>query len=164
MSSKILIVEDAAETLSLLDAIFTEQGFGTLHAGNGRQALEIVQKEKPDLIISDILMPEMDGFVFFKELKKMEGVSHIPFFILTVRGRMEDTFRVLGVDEFFVKPFDSQLLLDKVKSRIRGGIVVDKAPTIKPQNTEAPPAQRVLVISDSAEIILKIGKVLTFKM
>jgi|GEM_PF-394082 len=116
MSKKILIIDDATETVSLLESILQGQGYSVTSAHNGKDALAKLQKERPALIVLDILMPEMDGFALYKALKQERGTSTIPILILTVRARMEETFRALGVEEFLAKPFEGQQLLDRVSA------------------------------------------------
>lgn len=136
MPAKILVVDDAPETLSLLEAVLTGKGYAVVTAVNGVEGLKKVKSDRPHLILADILMPEMDGFMFYKELKKEKDTASIPVFVLTVRARMEDTFRAFGVEDFIVKPFDSQQLLDKIGSRL--GFIA------APDKPEAPaPAQSV---------------------
>jgi len=110
----ILVVEDDASTCQLIKKLLENNGYTVTVVGNGRDALQVVGKRIPDLIISDVCMPEMDGFIFLKELKKIPEAGQVPVMILTVRKSMEDTFMVLGVDEFLVKPFSSEELLARV--------------------------------------------------
>jgi len=108
---KILIVEDDPGVIDMLELLLDQAGYTTLMAQDGREGLAKAIKYSPDLIITDILMPVMDGYTFFKELKKSQLTRHIPVLILTARGQMHDTFEVLGADAFIEKPSESQWLL-----------------------------------------------------
>lgn len=111
---KVLIVEDEPDVSKVLKYRVENHGHHVLTAGNGKEALEILKSQAPDLIISDIVMPEMDGFQLYKELKAKPATKNIPVLILTARGKMEDTFRVMGVDDFISKPYDEKEFSSKV--------------------------------------------------
>ncbi len=81
--SKILIVDDTPENVYLLDIILREEGFDTVGAANGKEALEKARASLPDLIISDIFMPVMDGFTLLRECKLDESLKNIPFVFYT---------------------------------------------------------------------------------
>lgn len=140
MPAKILVVDDAPETLSLLEAVLTGKGYSVVTAVNGIEGLKKVKSDRPHLILADILMPEMDGFMFYKELKKEKDTATIPVFVLTVRARMEDTFRAFGVEDFIVKPFDSQQLLDKIGARLGFIAAPDKQESVSAPAQFAKPA------------------------
>jgi len=118
MSKKILVVDDEEELRDFISMRLEANGYEVVTAGNGIEGLKVVVDEKPDLIISDVLMPEMDGFAFYKILKEDEATKDIPVLILTARGKMEDTFRVLGVDDFLSKPFQADELLSKIQLQL----------------------------------------------
>lgn len=118
MAKKILIVDDAVEMLQLIRVMLEQEGYQVISAENGKDGLTKARQERPVLIITDVLMPEMDGFVYFKELRKDPVTAPIPVLILTARGKMEDTFRAMGVNGFLVKPFNADQLLSEVEKRI----------------------------------------------
>ena len=120
MSKKILVVDDSVETVALIEGWLTSSGYKVRTASNGLEALKEVKTEKPDLIIVDILMPELDGFGLYKELKKDKDLAQIPFVVLTVRVKMEDTFRVLGVADFIVKPIEPQSFTRRIDQFFSG--------------------------------------------
>ncbi len=114
MKQKILLVDDAREILDLMQAMLEGQGYEVITAVNGVEGLEKAKAERPHLIIADVLMPEMDGYLFFKELRKNPTTELIPVLILTARAKMEDSFRAIGVDGFLVKPIDANKLFSEV--------------------------------------------------
>ena len=101
----ILVVDDDLIIIEGTRNILERRGFRVLTAKNGQAALHILKAQKPDLILTDVLMPVMDGFSFYKELKKNPATADIPVLVMTARGPMEDTFKVAGADGFMTKPF-----------------------------------------------------------
>jgi len=115
-NKKILLVDDEPDVLKLIKTRLESVGYHVVTSTNGQDALSCVFRECPDLIISDVLMPIMDGFTLYKKLKQSSATADIPVLILTARGHMEDSFRVMGADDFLAKPFEPQDLLAKVDS------------------------------------------------
>lgn len=104
---KILIVDDKPENLYLLELILKGSGYNSVSARNGTEALEVIQKNIPDLIITDILMPVMDGFTLCRELKKNDQLCKIPliFYTATYTDPKDEEFALgLGADRFVLKP------------------------------------------------------------
>ena len=134
MSSKVLIVDDAMDDLELVNAMLAANGFTVVKARHGRDGLEQDRKHTPDLIISDVLMPEMDGFAFYKELKKDNRTAKIPVLILTVRGRMRDTFDAFGVECFMPKPLNVEALFSVVSKYVTAGA----SSAVQPKEEKAP--------------------------
>jgi CheY-like chemotaxis protein len=116
MVHTILIVDDEPDVQESIQVRLEANGYCIVKASNGFEALERVRAGRPDLIITDVLMPVMDGFHFYKELKKDKALAEIPVIILTARGKMRESFQVVGVDDFLSKPFQPQDLLNKVSS------------------------------------------------
>ncbi len=119
MKKKILIVEDEVDIQNMVKIRLEHAGYECIIAGNGEEGLKCIDLESPDLIISDVMMPIMDGFAFYKQLKSKEDTKNIPVIILTARQQMKDSFLVLGADAFVSKPFEAQTLLDKVEKLLR---------------------------------------------
>jgi CheY-like chemotaxis protein len=140
---RILIVEDEQAMRRMLRLELEAAGYEVSEGENGKIGLQLAKELNPALIISDVLMPEMDGFTFYKELKKSKLTDQIPVLILTARGKMEDSFRVVGVDEFIAKPFVSEDLLRKVQN------LTSRSPSM----ARGQVAKRVLVAGDDVEVI-----------
>ncbi|HQP11921.1 MAG TPA: response regulator, partial [Candidatus Omnitrophota bacterium] len=87
MKQKILLVDDAREILDLMQAMLEGQGYEVIVATNGVEGLAKAKKDRPQLIIADVLMPEMDGYLFFKELRKDPATERIPVLIITARAK-----------------------------------------------------------------------------
>ncbi len=112
---KILVVDDDPGVLDMTSLYLNKRGFDVDKATNGVQALEKLKAARPDVIITDVLMPEMDGYTFYKELKKNPLLADIPVLIITARGKMEDSFKVMGVDGFITKPLLPDALVDEIQ-------------------------------------------------
>lgn len=116
----LLIVEDDHALRNGLKEILAFEGYNVLAAANGREGLEQMKAALPDLIISDITMPEMNGYEFFQEVRsRPEGVT-IPFIFLTARGEREDVMRgkTLGVEDYLIKPMLTSELVAAVQARL----------------------------------------------
>lgn len=87
-------------------------------AADGLEGLKKVKAEKPDLILLDILMPRMDGFTFLLELRKDEKAHNIPVIVLTAKEMMQDLFKMEGISDYLVKPFEAEDLLARVQKYI----------------------------------------------
>jgi|SRR5580704_15260982 two-component system KDP operon response regulator KdpE len=117
-SSTILIVDDESQIRRVLRATLTAQGYTTLEAKNGIEAIETARRERPDLILLDMNMPELDGLATCRELR---AGSDVPILMLTVRDAEKDKVRALdaGADDYVVKPFGIEELLARIRAALR---------------------------------------------
>ncbi|MFC1703589.1 two-component system response regulator, partial [Candidatus Omnitrophota bacterium] len=92
-----------------------KKGYDVATAENGEEGLQRFDQEKSDLILLDVVMPGMDGFGFFKAIKKDPQKSQTPVIVLTARGGMKATFEAFEADDFITKPFDVEDLLAKIE-------------------------------------------------
>jgi DNA-binding response OmpR family regulator len=129
MQSKILIVDDNSELLTVLRLGFKEAGFTVRTADNGGDALKKVRSFSPDLILLDLVLPEMDGFAICETLKKDHATTSIPIVVLTGLSSQLSRFAGLesGADEYLTKPFNFDEVLTKVNS------VLERARVSAPQ-------------------------------
>ncbi len=118
MTKTIMIVDDEERLVSLLEAYFSQEGFRVVKAANGRQALTLARQEKPDLIVLDIMMPEMDGYEFMVAHRKEQ---HTPIIMLTAKVDNDDKVigLELGADDYVTKPFRPRELLARVRAVLR---------------------------------------------
>ncbi len=118
MSKKILIVDDEPRYVRLMEANLISDNYEVLKAFNGQQALEVVEKEKPDLVLLDVMMPILDGFTTCERIRKF---STVPIIVVTVKGEEKDRVRGLdlGADDYIVKPFSATELLARVRAVLR---------------------------------------------
>jgi CheY-like chemotaxis protein len=115
VSKTILIIDDDPVLVRVLEQAFENEGYRTVSACDGAQALKKLQDEHPDLIILDIQMPKIHGYTFIFELRKLDGGQNIPILILTANQGMKDVFTAEGVKEYLLKPCSPQIILGKVK-------------------------------------------------
>ena len=110
-SLRILLVEDEEEIKSYLKQELQNE-YRISVCSNGKEAYDIILKEMPDLVISDVMMPEMDGLTLCRKVKQNTNVNHIPIVLLTAKSRIEDTLEGMetGADAYIVKPFNTELL------------------------------------------------------
>ena len=120
-SHLILIVDDDERNIRLLSALLGPEGFEVLPALSGKEALELVSKTEPDLILLDIMMPDMDGYEVCRILKSKEETRIIPIVMVTSLSDREDKLKAVevGADEFLTKPVDKTELIIRVKSLLR---------------------------------------------
>lgn len=118
--TKLLVVEDDPAMLVAFRDVLEGAGYSVLTASNGEAALNLLETELPDLILSDISMPVMDGYKLFEAVRQHPQGTAIPFIFLTARGTREDTFygRSLGADDYITKPVTTKELLSAVKARL----------------------------------------------
>jgi len=126
MGKHILIVDDDKEILESTCSILEKRGYRVSCAENGKAALDILSEHSPDLILTDVLMPQMDGFSLFKEIRRAYETSPIPVIVISGRGQMKDSFGAVGVDRFITKPFTPQELLDAIEGALAGAKTVDR--------------------------------------
>lgn len=113
----ILVVDDEESVRSFIRSYLQIEGFQVLEASNGKEGIQILSKQIPDLIVTDIMMPEMDGVEFFKELRKIPEAKTIPVIMLTVKDEFNDIkfAYLIGVEEYVTKPFDPGVLMAHIK-------------------------------------------------
>jgi len=124
-----LVIDDEADVREVLKMRFEAGGYDVVTAEDGKGGLEKLKSGPTDLVVLDVMMPEMDGYEVFKALKKDPANSDIPVLMLTGRGAMKDTFEALDADGFIPKPFDSSELMSKVSFLIAKKALVLSANT-----------------------------------
>ncbi|HUZ17764.1 MAG TPA: HD domain-containing phosphohydrolase [Spirochaetia bacterium] len=114
--TEIFVVEDSATQAEQLTHLLEVRGFGVTVAKNGKQALELMHERKPTLVITDIVMPGMDGYELCRLIKNDEKLKDLPVLLVTSLSRPEDIFRGLecGADNFVRKPYDEKYLLSRI--------------------------------------------------
>jgi len=118
---RILIVDDEEDILSLVEYNLKKEGYRTIGVKTGEAALQLVEEETPDLIILDLMLPEMDGLEVCRILKSNENTSDIPIIMLTAKGEEADIVVGLeiGADDYVTKPFSPRVLLARTKALLR---------------------------------------------
>jgi DNA-binding response OmpR family regulator len=121
LKARILVVDDEDEILELLDFNLRQAGFNVLKASDGKTALAQARSNQPDLIVLDLLLPEMDGTEVFKTLRQDRATTHIPVIMLTAKATEIDRIvgLELGADDYVTKPFSPRELVLRVKKLLR---------------------------------------------
>jgi two-component system, OmpR family, alkaline phosphatase synthesis response regulator PhoP len=118
---KILVVDDEAELVELVKTRLEANGYAVATAHDGIEGLSKAQRERPDLIVLDIGMAQMDGYTMLQKIREDEKMKGIPVIMLTAYGKMKDLFEVEGVSDYIVKPFDPQDFLSRVARVLKEG-------------------------------------------
>ncbi len=117
-NKNILLVEDDINTMILVTTLLEDEEYNVLKAEDGLQALEMVKNKPPDLILLDLMIPEIDGFEVCKRIKNDKTTKHIPIIMLTAKSNKKDKIHGLsvGADDYITKPFDLNELLARIKN------------------------------------------------
>ena len=120
----ILVVEDDKNTRKLLTAVIGGEGYNVLEATNGVEALDVLEHKHIDLMVLDVMMPQMDGFTLTETLR--EGGSQLPILILSAKQNVGDIKKgfLVGIDDYLTKPFDFDVLLLRIKALLRRSKIV----------------------------------------
>ncbi len=118
---KILIVEDEKDIVELLQYNLEKENFKIQSASNGQRALDLVRKNHPDLVLLDLMLPEIDGLEVCRILKKDSKTSHIPIIMLTAKSSESDKIvgLELGADDYITKPFSMKELIARIRALLR---------------------------------------------
>jgi DNA-binding NarL/FixJ family response regulator len=157
---KILVVEDEPEMRRNLTTILRLEKFQPLAAANGRVGVELAKKEKPDLILCDVMMPELDGHGVLQALRDDAATASIPFIFLTAKGEKIDvrSGMNLGADDYLTKPVAKADLLNAIRSRLQRAVQQSK-PEFNPDFSSAKPLETVLDLTPRvAETLLWIAQ------
>ncbi|PHQ71312.1 MAG: PleD family two-component system response regulator [Sneathiella sp.] len=163
MSARILVVDDVIPNVKILEAKLSVEYYDVVTAYNGADALEIAFETPPDLILLDVMMPQMDGFEVCRRLKKDHRTAHIPVIMVTALSEATDRVQGLeaGADDFLTKPVDDVALFARVKSLLRLKMMMDEfrlreetsadlgVINTSEDNEEAVHRARILVIDDN---------------
>ena len=128
MTARVLVVDDILANVRLLEAKLTAEYFEVHTAMNGVDALESVQRIKPDIVLLDVMMPGMDGIEVCRRIKSNSQTHHIPVVMVTALDQPDDRVRGLeaGADDFLTKPVSDLALFCRVKSLVRLKMLTDE--------------------------------------
>lgn len=121
-SKTVLYVEDEPEMIDLVRLILSRKGYNVIGAHGGQEGLSMIQQHNPDLVLLDLMMPDMDGWDVYQHIKSGENTRHIPVIVITAKAQSID--KVLGlkiarVDDYISKPFSPSDLVDSVQRVLR---------------------------------------------
>ena len=145
---KILIVDDDNTLRAALTRYLQERGFSVRDASSGAAALDLFEQDPPDLVVSDVLMPEMDGYEFCTQLRGIRAGQLVPFIFLSGKGELDDRVQghSIGADDYLVKPFHPKELIAKIeaqleRSRRMNAEIIRMVQQVAPNPEPAPPKQ-----------------------
>ncbi|MEP7265928.1 MAG: response regulator transcription factor [Bacteroidota bacterium] len=154
---KILLVDDEPDILEFMEYNLKKEGYTVLSAKNGREALEIAKKEKPSLIILDIMMPEMDGIETCRQIRSFPSLKHTLIAFLTARNEEYSQLAgfEVGADDYISKPIKPRIMISRIKALLRradGGNSEPATGVVSIGNLSID-RERYLVIKNSEELI-----------
>ena len=119
-AKKILVVDDEEVTTELAKTFLERHGFIVICAYNGIEALDLARAEKPDLILLDVMLPDIDGYEVCKDLKSEESFKTTPILMFTAKGLNRDVERgrEVGADEYIIKPFSGKALVATIRRHL----------------------------------------------
>ncbi len=179
MAESILVVDDEEDLVELMTFNLERSGFKTHTAFNGKDALEIARNEIPDLVVLDLMLPDVDGLEVYRQLQRDEKTAKIPVIMLTAKA--DEVDRVvgleLGADDYVTKPFSPREVVLRVKAILRRATTTSETPEsvlefgpirIDPDRFEVCVQGEVIVLTSTEfkllqELLLRRGKVLTRK-
>jgi PleD family two-component response regulator len=118
---KVLVADDDNNIINIIRYSINNDQFEVLEATNGKEALGMVFSKSPDILILDIMMPGMDGYMVCKELKEHDSTKDLPIIILSAKASIDDKLKAIGfgVDDYMIKPFDPRELEARIKMRLK---------------------------------------------
>ena len=158
---KILIIEDEPEMRRNIAALLRYKDYVPLAAENGRRGLEVARRERPDLILCDVTMPELDGYEVLRALRADEALTLIPFIFLTAKGEKDDlrSGMDLGADDYLTKPVGNEELVRAIETRLRRAAQQGQARReFKPDFSSAEPLQGLGLTPRAAETLLWVAQ------
>ncbi len=176
MTARVLVVDDVPPNVKLLEAKLTSEYFDVLTAFSGPEALEVIAREHPDIVLLDVMMPGMDGFEVCKRIKADPATAHIPVVMVTALDQPSDRVTGLeaGADDFLTKPVQDLALFARVRSLVRLKVMMDELRNRKTTgsqlgwdddeailfDTTAPTDGNVLIVDEQERVVERIAKAL----
>ncbi len=157
-SSKVLIVDDNTDLTDFLESEFKNKFDKVYKAANGFEALSLIKSHIPDIIISDVMMPRMDGFELCKTIKEDINISHIPIILLTARDDKQSHIYGYknGADGYLSKPFEMEMLLEIIHNRLKDRELIRK----RYQSIALPSAEETTYSSADESFIIKLNTII----
>jgi DNA-binding NarL/FixJ family response regulator len=155
----VLVIEDHPDMRRNLATILEMENFAVVTAENGRQGVEQAHRCRPDIILCDVMMPELDGYGVLAELRRNPAAAAIPFIFLTAKGERRDirTGMNLGADDYLTKPVTASELLAAIDARLERRAAQPVAP-FRPDFSDATPLAALGLTPREAEVLLWIAQ------
>lgn len=176
MTARVLVVDDVPPNVKLLEAKLTSEYFDVLTAFSGPEALDVISREHPDIILLDVMMPGMDGFEVCRRIKADAATSHIPVVMVTALDQPSDRVAGLeaGADDFLTKPVQDLALFARVRSLVRLKVMMDELRNREATgaslgwenedepalDTEAPVDGAILIVDEQERVMERIARAL----
>ena len=141
-TTKILLIDDEKQYLENLTTLLKEEGFEALTALNGMDGIDLAKSSQPDLIVCDIMLPDISGYMILEELRKRENTKFIPFIFLTAKAEMADLRKGmnLGADDYLTKPFSIKELKSAINMRLqKSDLLRSKAAEVEKKRLDKKP-------------------------
>jgi CheY-like chemotaxis protein len=121
MSFRILVIDDSVTVRQAVMKFLTAEGYDVVTTADAAKVLDIIKQIEPDLVISDIMMPEMDGYTFLRHVRKEKSLRSLPVILMSSKKReaMQDLFAYEGVSGYLEKPFTQEELTELIKKTLR---------------------------------------------
>ncbi|HMB45349.1 MAG TPA: response regulator [Candidatus Methanoperedens sp.] len=118
---KVLVADDDKNIINIIRYSIDSDQFEVLEAANGKEVLGMVFARSPDILILDVMMPEMDGYMVCEELKEHDSTKNLPIIILSAKVSLDDKVKAmgLGIDDYMIKPFDPRELEARIRMRLK---------------------------------------------
>jgi len=122
MSKKILVADDEPNIVTALEFLLQRHGYGVLIARNGEEALQLVERDRPDLVLLDVMMPLRSGYEVCKAIRQRADLAHVKVVMLSAKGRDAEVTKglALGADLYVTKPFSTRELLARIDGLLAG--------------------------------------------
>ncbi len=175
MTARVLVVDDIPANVKLLEAKLGAEYFEVVTAGSGPEALSVIEAEKPDIVLLDVMMPGMDGFEVCRRIKSNPASAHVPVVMVTALDQVSDRVQGLeaGADDFLTKPVNDVALFARVRSLVRLKTMVDELRLRQATGetmglvegsenilTEQPGRGRILIVEDRDQSAQRIAETL----
>src|SRR5678815_5415187 len=152
---RILVIEDEPEMRRNITTLLRYYDYEAIAAENGQQGVEAARREKPDLILCDVMMPELDGYGVLQSLQADASLTRIPFIFLTAKGEKDDlrSGMNLGADDYLTKPVANKDLVNAIEARLRRAELQANR-EFKPDFTSRQPLRKLGLTPRAAETLL----------
>lgn len=176
MTARVLVVDDVVPNVKLLEAKLNSEYFDVLSAYSGPEALEVVEREHPDIVLLDVMMPGMDGFEVCQRIKANPETMHIPVVMITALDQPADRVAGLeaGADDFLTKPVQDVALFARVRSLVRLKVMMDEmrnrettgtqlgmaSDELRPMDVVLPTNAKILIVDEQERVVERISKAL----